>query len=118
MLSAQRLRLRPRPQRRPQHLIRARHAQHAEIIEAVSDDLQTDRQSLRIVSRTNRGGRLFREIERCGEVRVFERRVIAGRCCIPRAITALAVTLALMNSTDVPCRTASTVRSLCLAGGA
>src|SRR5215467_10581450 len=75
------LTLRPRPLRRPHRLIGARHAQHAGIVEAVADDLQSDRHSIRIVTGANRGRRLLGHVERCREADVLERmrRVVAGR---------------------------------------
>src|SRR5260370_13645607 len=80
------LTLRPRPLRRPHHFISMRHAQHARIVEAVADDLQSNRHSVRIVAGANRGGGLFRHVEwrREGDVLERGRRIIAGRRLLGR----------------------------------
>src|SRR5258708_2208858 len=80
------LTLRPRPLRRPHRLVGPRHAQHAHIVEAVADDLQPDRHSVRVVAGANRGGGLLRHVEWRRESVVLERmrRIIAGRRLLGR----------------------------------
>src|SRR5262245_58485535 len=65
--------LRPWTHRRPQFLVGTRHAQHADIVEAMPDDLQSDRQTIRIVAGTDRARRLLRHVERRREADVLER---------------------------------------------
>src|SRR3546814_16572600 len=56
-----------------------RHAQHAGIVEAMADDLQADRQAAGVIAAADRGGRLFRHVERRGEADMAEglRRIVA-----------------------------------------
>jgi hypothetical protein len=57
-----------------QCLVGVRHAQHADIVETMPDDLQPDRQAVGVVAGADRAGRLLRHVERrregaaCGEV--------------------------------------------------
>ena len=56
----------PRAHRsRPPDLVGARHAQHADIVEMMPDDLQPDRQTVRIVTGADRVRRLLRHVEWC-----------------------------------------------------
>ena len=56
-------RQRPGPLRAAQGLPGAAQAQHAEIVEALADDLQADRQALAGVARVHRSGGLLRHVE-------------------------------------------------------
>src|SRR5436189_235381 len=74
-------RLRPWFEGVAQALVGPRHLQHAKIVETMSDDLQSDRQPLLVVTGTDRGRRLLGAIEWCGECGMLPRLVwVTTRC--------------------------------------
>src|SRR5258707_15745008 len=64
---------RPRLLRAAQALERLGHAEHAEIVKALSDDLHADRKALFVVAAIDRGGRVLRHVPRHRVGDVLER---------------------------------------------
>ena len=62
----------PGSQRRPQLLIGLSHAEHPEIIEAMPDDLEADRQAFGVITGADRDRRLLRHVERRSERDVLQ----------------------------------------------
>src|SRR5215207_7108540 len=80
------LQLRPGPPVRAHRLPGVREPQHADIVEAAADDLETDGQSRRREARIDGGGRLVRHVQGDRVADMLERflRIVDGRCQLRR----------------------------------